>query len=117
MEPPELWEHQFLLFIQPRRLAVSCPQTELLRDLWALGLQGDSGGTSLMVQWLRLRSPNAGGLGSIPGQGTWSHMLQLRPSTLKREGEDSGRVQAHGDFLQMSFGRPDVCKELILTCW
>ena len=31
-----------------------------------------------MVQWLRLRIPNAGGLGSIPGQETRSHMLQLR---------------------------------------
>ena len=31
-----------------------------------------------MVQWLRLHSPNAGGPGSIPGQGTRSHMLQLR---------------------------------------
>ena len=31
-------------------------------------------GTSLVVQWLRLRAPNAGGLGSIPGQGTRSHM-------------------------------------------
>ena len=34
-------------------------------------------GTSLVVQWLRLHTPNAGGLGSIPGQGTRSHMLQL----------------------------------------
>ena len=33
-------------------------------------------GTSLVVQWLRLRAANAGGLGSIPGQGTRSHMLQ-----------------------------------------
>ena len=31
-----------------------------------------------MVQWLRLHAPNAGGPGSIPGQGTKSHMLQLR---------------------------------------
>ena len=31
-------------------------------------------GTSLVVQGLRLRAPNAGGLGSIPGQGTRSHM-------------------------------------------
>ena len=31
-------------------------------------------GTSLVVQWLRLRAPNAGGPGSIPGQGTRSHM-------------------------------------------
>ena len=35
-------------------------------------------GTSLVVQWLRLRTPNAGGLGSIPGQGTRSHMPQLK---------------------------------------
>ena len=30
--------------------------------------------TSLVVQWVRLRAPNAGALGSIPGQGTRSHM-------------------------------------------
>ena len=35
-------------------------------------------GTSLAVQWLRLRTPNAGGLGPIPGQGTRSHMPQPR---------------------------------------
>ena len=27
-----------------------------------------------MVQWLRLRNPNAGGPGSVPGQGTKSHI-------------------------------------------
>ena len=32
-----------------------------------------------MVQWLRLHTPGVGVLGSIPGQGTRSHMLQLRP--------------------------------------
>ena len=31
-------------------------------------------GTSPVIQWLSLRAPNAGGLGSIPGQGTRSHM-------------------------------------------
>ena len=31
-------------------------------------------GTSLVIQWLRLRAPNAGDPGSIPGQGTRSHM-------------------------------------------
>ena len=35
-------------------------------------------GTSLVVQWLRLSAPNAGSPGSIPGQGTRSHMPQLR---------------------------------------
>ena len=37
--------------------------------------------TYLVVQWLRLHTPNAGGLGSIPGQGTRSHMPQLSPDT------------------------------------
>ena len=31
-------------------------------------------GTSLVVQWVILRAPNAGGLGSIPGLGTTSLM-------------------------------------------
>ena len=31
-----------------------------------------------VVQWLRLHTPSAGGLGSIPGQGTRSHMPQLK---------------------------------------
>ena len=35
-------------------------------------------GTSLVVQWLRLETPNTGGLGSISGQGTRSHMPQLK---------------------------------------
>ena len=35
-------------------------------------------GASLMVQWLRLQVPSAGGPGSIPVQGTKSYMLQLR---------------------------------------
>ncbi|TEA38804.1 hypothetical protein DBR06_SOUSAS610174, partial [Sousa chinensis] len=33
---------------------------------------------SLVVQWLRLHAPSAGGPASIPGQGTRSHMLQLK---------------------------------------
>ena len=36
-------------------------------------------GTCLVVQWLRLCAPNAGGPGSIPGQGTRSCMPQSRP--------------------------------------
>ena len=39
--------------------------------------------TSLVGQWLRLHSPNAGGPGSIPDQGTRSHLPQLRPSAAK----------------------------------
>ena len=40
-------------------------------------------GTSLVVQWLSHRAPKAGGPGSIRGQGTRSHMLQLRPGAVK----------------------------------
>ena len=31
-------------------------------------------GTSLVAQWIGLRTPNAGDPGSIPGQGTRSHV-------------------------------------------
>ena len=41
------------------------------------------GGTSLVVQWVRLRTPNAGGPGLIPGWGTRSCMPQLRVRMLK----------------------------------
>ena len=37
----------------------------------------------LVAQQLRLWALNAGGLGSIPGQGTRSHMLQLEPRAAK----------------------------------
>ena len=37
-------------------------------------------GTPLVVQRLRLLASNAGGQGSIPGQGTRSHVPQLKPS-------------------------------------
>ena len=35
-------------------------------------------GTGLVVQWLRLGTPNAGGPGSIPGQGARAQKLQLK---------------------------------------
>ena len=37
----------------------------------------------LGVQWLRLRAPNVGSLGLIPGQENRSHMLQLRVHMLQ----------------------------------
>ena len=40
-------------------------------------------GTALVVQWLILCAPNAGGPGSIPGQGARCHTPQLRPSAAK----------------------------------
>ena len=44
--------------------------------------------TSLVVQCPRLCLPNKGGLDSIPGQGTRSHMLQLRVCMLQKKTED-----------------------------
>ena len=49
----------------------------------AHGFRKIHGGTSLVVQWLRLHTPNAGDLDLIPGLGTRSCMPQLRPSTVK----------------------------------
>ena len=43
----------------------------------------NSCGTSLVVQWLRLCATNAGDQGSIPGQGTRSHILQLKIPSAK----------------------------------
>ena len=40
-------------------------------------------GTSQGIQWLKHCASNAGGPGSIPGQGTRSYMPQLRPSAVK----------------------------------
>ena len=42
-------------------------------------------GTSLVVQGLRLHAPNAGGLGSSPGQGTRACMPKLRSSIKKKK--------------------------------
>ena len=40
-------------------------------------------GTSLVVQWLQLHTFSAGGPSSIPGQGTRSHISQLRVRMLQ----------------------------------
>ena len=42
------------------------------------GSETVKGETSLVVQWLRLCAPTAGGLGLVPGQRTRPHMSQLR---------------------------------------
>ena len=39
--------------------------------------------TCLVLRWPRLSAPSARGQGSIPGQGTRSHMPQLGYSTAK----------------------------------
>ena len=53
-------------------------QARVLSQMRKMKFKEVKEGTSLVVQWLRLRDPNAGGLGSIPGQGTRSHILRLK---------------------------------------
>ena len=62
--------------------------------------------TSLVIQWLRLHSPNTGGPGSIPGQRSKFYMPQLKkkkvhhmvqqmlkiPQTSRKMGEPSGLI-------------------------
>ena len=51
--------------------------------------------SSLLVQWLNSRAPHAGGLGSTPGQGTRSHMPQLKNphTTIKMEDHAAIKTQ------------------------
>ena len=51
---------------------ITCTFNILQRDIKKF-----TDGISMVVQWLTLHAPNAGGLGPITGQGTRSHMLQL----------------------------------------
>ena len=52
----------------------------LNKDILEFVNQKMAPGAFLVVQWLRLPAANAGGLGSIPGQGTRSHMLNTKRS-------------------------------------
>ena len=66
--------------LYPRHDIRSSKQLCHLKTIYVLG-------TSLVVQWLRFHAPNAGGLGSIPGQGTRSHTLQLKTSWMSKYNE------------------------------
>ena len=57
---------------------VGCPPPPTLLSSHIGPPSSQHGRTSLVVQWLRLRAADAGGLALIPGQGTGSHMLQLK---------------------------------------
>ena len=49
-----------------------------LLKIYMVMLKGQKSRTCLVVQWLRLRAPNAGNPGLIPGQGTRFHLQQLK---------------------------------------
>ena len=57
------------------------PLGKILNDLYTI--KNRISGTYLVIQWLRLHAPNAMDLGSIPGQGTRSHMQQVRVHLLQ----------------------------------
>ena len=61
-----------------------CDLVSLLKPVLFLGFDKHAKnyvnirGTPLVVQWLRLHAPNAGSLGSIPGQRTTYDLLPQR---------------------------------------
>ena len=69
-----------------------------------------------MAQWLRLQTPNAGGPGLISGQGTRSHMLQLKRFPSGSAGKefacnagdtkDVGSIPGLGRFPGVGSGNP-----------
>ena len=70
--------HSWLLSSTPFAISVCIPQMitplYVVNQIVLIHCSKPSSGTSLVVQWVRLRAPNAGGPGWIPGRGTRSHM-------------------------------------------
>ena len=74
-------------------------QTQVMKIFWKRSKLGglcslriQRGGTSLVVQWLRLHASNAGGEGSIPGLGTeiphalgCGHKIKLKKKESREE--------------------------------
>ena len=64
-------------------------------------LEEKSGGTSLAVQWLRLKASTAGGVSSIPGQGTKTSPAMQHSQTKKTWWEKPHDIGFGYDFLDM----------------
>ena len=63
------------------RSKLHVPEPGLIFTLWFFPHQSERALEDfLVVQWLRFHTPSAGGLGSIPGQGTRSHMATKDPT-------------------------------------
>jgi len=63
-------------------------------------------GTSLLVQWLRLSTPNAGGLGSIPGQGFPGGSMVKNPPADAGDVGDMGSIPGSGRAPEGGNGDP-----------
>ena len=92
--------------LTPNAIFWLCPQswTRHGRREAEWKIQEGALGTSLVVQWLRVCTPNAGGLGSIPGQGTRSHMPRLKSPYA------TTKYPTHGNGSRVAQLRPDAAK-------
>ena len=71
-------------------------------------------GSFLVVQWLRLSTPNAGGPGSIPGQRTRSHVPQLKVPNATPKKKKTLHDATKIEDPQVPQLRPGTAKETIL---
>ena len=62
-----------------------------------------------MDQWLRLSTPNAGGMNSIPGQEARSHIPQTRPSAAKKKVNNKEHTGIYMGFPGGSDGKESAC--------
>ena len=82
--------------------------------LWNFLQSINYSGTSLVVQWLRCRTPNVDGPGSVPGQGTRFHKLQLSlRATTKRTHMLKRRSRIHHTTTKTRCSQ--VNKETLIT--
>ena len=79
----EIWDGVWMKWVKRIKKTPKGGAGSWGKAILLLAANSDNLGTSLIVQWLRLWAPNAGGLGLIPGQRTGSHMLQLRVCILQ----------------------------------
>ena len=93
-ETSSLLQSKFALHSTPPWAIGTCPKWSRCPSL----------GSSLVVQWLRVCTPNAGGSGSMPGQGTRSHILQLKIlyATTKAWHRQKKRFASLTAFLQLT---------------
>ena len=73
-------------------------------------LSNSTWGASLVVQGLRLCTPNAGGLGSIPSQGTKFHITQWRPSAAKKKKKKECLSNSNNKKIVLKRTRPFMYK-------
>ena len=80
-------------------------------------------GTSLVVQWLRLHAPSASDSGLISGQGTRSHMLQLKKKRIENHYAPYPQIlsiksnRQNENWFEIDQASNYVKKKLRHSCW